>query len=327
MLNITVNLLEFHEKGRYMHVMGSSMIIRSAATIALLAMSVSSASAQWNYEVDVKSQISANTLDCTSCDLTGKDLNGTRLKNSRFSGAILNRVNLSGGTIFNSDFSGAHLKKAFLARVRVEDVIFRGANLNDSTLTEIHVTNSDFQGASLTGAELGKGKMIKTNLRGANLGRIIGLATDFEGSDLSFAYLNGANLTTANFTDAILHKTNFGSANVSAATFTVARLEGAILTSAQGLIQNQMDAACGDGQTELPVDITISYCSETLADSPIHDVVGHDKMAERDQEIALRTDRALRNVETLMQSAAPEGRRALQRIHSDLLAIQRTVED
>ncbi len=307
--------------------MGTTYISKLASALVLIWTGLGTAEAQWNYEVDVKSQISANALDCTSCDLSGNDLHGTRLKNSRFSGAILNRVNLSGGVIYKSDFSGAHLRKAFLARVQASEVVFRGANLNGSTMTEIQIKNSDFQGATLSGAEISKGAIIDTNLRGANLSRIIALASSFEGSDLSLAYLDGANLTGSNFKNTVLVNTKFGTANINAVQFDGARMEGARLADVQGLTQGQLDLACGDGKTELPVDLTIKYCAETMVANEVHENGMHAGLAERDREIALRSERAIRHAETLLEQATSENRRLLELIHADLLAIQRKIEN
>jgi len=303
------------------------LITKFAAAATLAFGFGTGAEAQWDYKTDVKSQISITAIDCSGCNLTGKDLHGTRMKDSKLSGAILNRVNLSGGTIYNTDFSGAHLKNAFLARATADRVILRGANLSESTLTEIKMSNSDLQSATMAGAELRKGSIRNSNFRGANLTRIIALATDFTDSDLSHARLEGANLTGAIFTNSVLFGTKFGTANLAAAKFEGAQLKGAKLSAVQGLTQAQLDIACGDGLTELPVDLIIPYCSDVASDSETYDMARHGSMAVRDQEIAKRTERAIQNTEGLMKMASPEGRRVLQKIHSDLLAIQRKVEE
>ena len=306
--------------------MGKKVINKIVLILAASTMAVPAAQAQWNYEVDVKSQISANALDCTSCNLSGKDYSGTKLKNSRFSGAILDRINLSGAIIHKSDFSGAHLKKAFLVRVKGQNVIFRGANLNGATLSEIEAKNCDFQGATMADAELRKGALLESNLREANLRRLTALASNFEGSDLSYAELDGANVIGANFKNTILKKTKFGTANVSGAKFMGARLEGAKMSSVRGLKQKQLDGACGDGKTELPVDLTITYCSEVLEETPVHEAAMHASIATHNREIVLRTERALRNTELLMKNAPREERLVLQGIHADLSAILRTLK-
>lgn len=295
---------------------------------AALAAGVSGVSAaQWDYKTDVKRQISIYAMSCSGCDLSGKDYSGTKMKNSDLSAAILNRVNLSGGTIYNTDFSGAHLKKAFLVSVKGEKVIFAGANLNNSTLTEIELNHSNLSGATLGGAEIRKANITNSDLSGANLGRVTALASSFTDSNFTRARLDGANLTGAIFTNSVFKNTNFGRANLSAASLSGADLSGAKMANVEGLTQSQIDLACGDGKTELPVDLSIAYCSDVAEDSQVHVLADHHKMAARDLEIIKRTERALKHTEVLMKNASPEGRRALQRIHADLLAIQRKVEE
>ena len=306
--------------------MTNPMISRLVLTAALVATSAGTAQAQWDYKTDVKRQISIYAMSCSGCDLTGKDYSGTKMKNSNLSAAILNRVNLSGGTIYNSDFSGAHLKKAFLVSVKGDKVIFRGANLNNSTLTEIELKESDLSGATLSGAEVRKAKISHSNLRQANLGRINALGSTLTDNDFSRARFDGANLTGSALTNSVFVGTNFGRSELTAVSLDGANLSGAKMAMVDGLTQEQLDSACGDGNTELPVNLTISYCVDVEGDSKVHDLADHHEMAARDQEIILRTERALRQTENLMKLASPEARKALQRVHADLLAIQRTVE-
>jgi len=179
----------------------------------------------------------------------------------------------------------------------------------------------------LVAAELRKGHITNSNLKGANLSRITALASSFKGSDLTLARFNGANLTGADFSEAILLKTDFNNANLGAAKFDGADLSGAKLASAIGLKPEQLDTACGDGKTQLPIDLTISYCKEQAEDTVMHDLDEHSPLAARDREIALRTERAIQNIEFLMKKTTPEGRRALQKVHADLLAIRRKIEE
>lgn len=283
--------------------------------------------AQWDYKTDVKRQIEIQAINCSGCNLTGQDYNGVKIKNSNLSGAILDRANLSGGSLIKSNLSGAHLKKAFLVRVKGRDVVFNGANLNNSTLTELDVTDSEFKDATLNSAELRKAKFHNTNFKEANLGRVTALAATFENCQFEKANFMGANLTKTDFANSNLQGAMFGGANLSAVSFKGADLSGARMASSMGLTQAQLDDACGDDKTELPVDLTITYCVEVEAGRLAHEDTVHEKMAERDLEIALRTERAMRHVEKLMKHATPEGRRALQRVHSDLSAIQRKIEE
>jgi len=300
---------------------------RLLLTTALLAGVSGVSQAQWDYKTDVKRQISIYSMDCSGCDLSGHDYSRTKMKNSKLSGAILNRVNFSGATIYNSDLSGAHLKKSFLVRVKGEKVIFKGAILNNATMTEIELKDSDFQDANLGATEFRKAIISGSNFKSANLGRITALGAKFENCDMSKARFNGANLMGTSFTESIFSKAAFGTANLKAVDFTGAKLSGAKMASVEGLTQEQLDKACGDGKTELPVNLTISYCTDVLETPAAHDQAAHDNLAVRDREIIVRTERALRHTEALMKQASPEGRRSLQRIHADLLAIQRKVEN
>jgi len=325
---ITVNLLEVHNRAGYtaraMVIKFLSRLVWGGSAICTLA---GTAHAQWDFKTDVKSQISISAIDCSNCDLTGRDFHGTKMTDSNLSGAILNRVNLSGGSIINTNLSGAHLQKAFLVRVNAQNVIFRGANLNNATLTEIVLTDSDLQSASMTDVEFRKGSIINSNLKGANLGRVVALASTIKNSDLSFAILDGANLTGSDFTGSTLSQVDFGTANLSAANLSGTQLSGAKMSLVRGLTQEQLDTACGDGETDLPVMLTISYCEGVAEVAMSHNLADHDGLAVRDREIALRTERALLHTEKLIQNASTEDRLMLQRIHLDLLAIQRKVEE
>lgn len=298
------------------------------ALTTLCALTITGVShAQWDYKTDVKRQIEIQAINCSGCNLTGQDYNGVKIKNSNLSGAILDRANLSGGSLIKSDLSGAHLKKAFLVRVKGTQVIFNGANLNNSTLTELEISDSEFKDATLNSAELRKARFYNTKFNEANLGRITALAATFENCDFEKTKFVGANLTKADFANSTFAGAMFGSANLNAASFKGADLSGARMASAMGLTQLQLDEACGDDKTELPLDLTITYCVEVEENAVVHDVAVHEQMAERDLEIAVRTERAISNVEKLMKHASPEGRTALQRIHGDLRAIQRKIEE
>jgi len=68
----------------------------------------------------------------------------------------------------------------------------------------------------------------------------------------------------------------------------------------------------------------VSYCVETL--DTVHGNL-HPALTEREDYIAARVDRAIGNVEALMIDSSPKTRRELQKIHSDLMAVRRKVED
>ena len=88
-----------------------------------------------------------------------------------------------------------------------------------------------FVGADLRGSNFGHADMTHANLREANLQETSLQDTALAGADLSGARLDSADLRRANF-------------------------KGAILSSVIGLTQTQITAACVDGQTKLPPELS-----------------------------------------------------------------------
>ena len=82
----------------------------------------------------------------------------------------------------------------------------------------------------------------KADLRGAKLG-----ATDLNGSDLESANLAGADLSRTNLANAKL-----AGAKLAQARMFRTRVDGVDLSLALGLVQGQIDTACGDAKTVLP---------------------------------------------------------------------------
>jgi len=73
---------------------------------------------------------------------------------------------------------------------------------------------------------------------------------DFTGADLTGAKLTDAILPRSVFTGATL-----GGADLSGAFLLRSRFEGVDLSGVQGLVQVQIDQACGDAQTLLPAGL------------------------------------------------------------------------
>ena len=69
-----------------------------------------------------------------------------------------------------------------------------------------------------------------------------------------------AGLSAVNFDDAVLvvgslHGSNFNNANLAKANFS-----GSDLSTATGLTQTQLNAACGDAETWLPMGLSLPAC-------------------------------------------------------------------
>lgn len=129
---------------------------------------------------------------------------------------------------------------------------------------------SSCSGCNLFQADLSYRDLPNVNMSGARLRQAnLSLSTmnhaDFTRADLSVADLFGGRFTGASFAHANLQNANlvgayFGSASFAGANLTGAILSGAEMERARGLTQAQLDAACGDQDTQLPAGLRIPVC-------------------------------------------------------------------
>ena len=125
-----------------------------------------------------------------------------------------------------------------------------GCNLFQADFNNRTLKGLNFAGARLRQSDMGLGIFNGTSFKGADL-------RDINGSAALFGRVNfaGANLTHANFVGAYLEHANFTGAILTGVNFS-----GAEMSTATGLTQRQVDAACGDESTELPRGIRIPRC-------------------------------------------------------------------
>jgi uncharacterized protein YjbI with pentapeptide repeats len=264
------------------------------ATLAALAL-VTPAAAQ----IRVDARIQMNSGSCSGCDLSDKAMNGVRLNNANFSNSTFNNSNLSGGSLDGSDLSGAHFRSALMYRVEGNGVTMPRAVFEDATLTEAKLPNS---------------KMADANLSRADLSR-----ATFTNSDFARARFDSANLTDGQFQGGQFQGAFFPGAILSDSQFDGANFSGADLSSSQGLKQTQLDVACGNEKTRLPVGLSLPYCDGVRVEMAEH---GHDGLSVEMTQAAERLDRAISDVENLLAASGPGNRvlrTRLQRIHSDLV--------
>lgn len=180
--------------------------------------------------------------------------------------------------------------------------------------TGVNMPNAVLEDATLTEARLSNSKLAEANLSRANLSRAIFSESDFRG-----AKFDNANLTEAQFQSGQFQDAEFGGAILIDTKLDNANFSGANMSTVQGLKQVQLDVACGDEKTRLPVGLSLPYCDHVNPAMAEH---GHDNMNEDMARVALRLDRAISDVENLLAASNP-GDRALrtrlQRIHSDLV--------
>jgi uncharacterized protein YjbI with pentapeptide repeats len=96
----------------------------------------------------------------------------------------------------------------------------------------------------------------------SNFTNAVLVGVDFTKADLARGDFNGADITStkfayANLARADLSKARFtGPIDFSNSFFLLTRIEGLDLSGATGLVQWQIDMACGDGNTKLPAGLT-----------------------------------------------------------------------
>ena len=98
------------------------------------------------------------------------------------------------------------------------------------------------------------------------------------------------------------------------------------MSAVQDLKQAQLDIACGDEKTRLPVGLSMPYCDDV---NPVTAEHAHDDMSEDMARVAQRLDRAISDVENLLAASTPRDRALrtrLQRIHSDLVQSKAAIE-
>jgi hypothetical protein len=151
----------------------------------------------------------------------------------------------------HTDLSGADLRNAHLEHADLTD-----ANLDSADLTNAHLDEAQLQDDT----QLVRTELINAHLEGAYLTH-----ARLEGADLYGAYLTSAFLTSADLKHAILWHAHLELAVLDGAKLEDVHLSGAHLENSDlrgadfgngknyELTQPQIDSACGDEMTQLPV--------------------------------------------------------------------------
>ena len=151
-----------------------------------------------------------------------------------------------------SEIDGANFRKAVIIRAAFDEASAKG-----TIFEAAHGYRASFRKSNLTNAIFHKSEFMRV---------------DFSGSVLTGADFSKSDVGRARFDDAILGNSNFAFANVARADFRNAiltgpitfngaylfqtRLEGVDLSNSVGLLQWQIDMACGDNSTRLPAGIS-----------------------------------------------------------------------
>jgi len=123
-------------------------------------------------------------------------------------------------------------------------------------VARIHGGIVDCVGCNLKGADLRNTCVKAHDLHGA----------DFDGADatlmcMSYANFSGATFRGTDLSGANLAHADLDGADVTGAHMTITSIKGTDLTRVKGLTQSQLDAACGDAETEVPQGFAVHTCS------------------------------------------------------------------
>jgi hypothetical protein len=138
-----------------------------------------------------------------------------------------------------------------------EPINLRHTHLEGAKLNQAHLEGADLWEAHLEGANLLLAHLKGAILWEAHLEGAILLLAHLEGAKLNQAHLEGAHLNQAHLEGAILWEVHLEGAHLEGAHLEgadlwEAHLEGANLNEARDLTQEQLDAAIGDDETEVP---------------------------------------------------------------------------
>ncbi len=190
---------------------------------------------------------------CSSSPSDGVNWADCRKRNLILEGATLTNANLSGADLTSTDLrgsklDGANLEKATLLRTYMNGSTITGANFTKSVGYRTH-----FDGADLSDTNLEKSEMQRADFRNTNLTN-----TNFSKAELGRANFDNAIVENVNFEFANLARADFRTTKLSGQNdFTgsflfLTRFEGQDISQAKGLVQSQIDIACGDEKTVLP---------------------------------------------------------------------------
>jgi uncharacterized protein YjbI with pentapeptide repeats len=201
-------------------------------------------------------------VDWTGCSRSMLMLGGDDLTEGVFSRAMLTSTGFR-----RSKLAGAKLDEAELSFTRFEDADLSGADLSKAVgwranFTRTHLDHANFSGADLSRAILVEAKIAGADFRKAEVNRGDFSRADLSGADFSKAEaaravfteatLSGARFTYAALARADLKKLDLAGVDLTGAYLFLAQLDGADLSRASGLKQDQLSLACGTSETKLP---------------------------------------------------------------------------
>jgi len=125
-----------------------------------------------------------------------------------------------------------------------------------AAVARIHAAIVDCPGCNLAGADLSNTCVKAHDLHGANFDGATAVLMCMSYANFSNATFRGTDLSAANLAHA-----NLDGADLTAAKMDITSIKGTDLTRTRGLTQKQLDQACGDADTRVPVGLKVHLCT------------------------------------------------------------------
>ena len=213
----------------------------------------------------------AFAADCRGGPQPGADWSGCKKSMLVIPGSQLDNANLAKADLSFTDFRGSSLKSADIEKAKMIRASFAEADLQDANLSRVEAYRVNFNGSAANGAKFTNAEVQRADFRGAKL-----RDADFTKAELGRADFRGADITGSRFTMANLARARVAGAAFSGpidfdnAFLLLTRLDGVDLSAATGLVQEQINLACGDNKTKLPPGLTAPAhwpCADEVDDS------------------------------------------------------------
>lgn len=194
--------------------------------------------------------------DCDASPADGVNWSECRKRNLLLNGSELSGANLAGADFSSSDLRKSQLKSAVFEKAALARAMLDGSNAAGANFEKALGYRTSFVEADLAGARFAKSEMQRADFKDAIL-----TGADFEKSELGRVMFTGAEINGTKFSFSNLARADFRGAvfdtpiDFTSAYFYRTRLEGMDLSKATGIVQWQIDLACGDPQTKLPAGI------------------------------------------------------------------------
>ncbi|WP_455274515.1 pentapeptide repeat-containing protein [Rhizobium herbae] len=200
----------------------------------------------------------AAATHCQSSPATGLDWSGCNKSRIMLGNANLEGANLSSANFTQTDLRSANLKSANLQKTKLVRASLAGANAEKANFARVEGHRASFvgmaaEGASFANAELQRADFSDAGLTGANFEKAELGRAKFAGAKLKDTRFSFANLARAGFSGAIIE----GPIAFDRSILFLTRFEGVDLSAATGLLQAQIDIACGNSATKLPPGLSI----------------------------------------------------------------------